>query len=75
MTEGDIDTPLEGETTDEAAADAPVLNREQRRAQARGKKSGTSGTAGNPFTQGGGGGAKGSGGFAGQNRLPRTGHK
>ena len=55
-------------------ADAPGLNRADRRAQAKGKKTGgaTSNLTGN-------GGARGSGkptsGHAGQVRFPRTGHK
>ncbi len=54
---------------------APVLNRAQRRAQARGK-SGTGGAA-NSATHPSGAGGVGNrtGGHAGQVRFPRTGHK
>lgn len=65
--------------TDGAAADgavAPVLNRAERRAQAKGKQSpaGAGGQAGGPGSAPRAPGARG-GGHVGQVRFPRTGHK
>ena len=62
------------DANDASGAEAPALNRADRRAQAKGKKSGTG-----PNTNLNAGGARGSGkptsGHAGQVRFPRTGHK
>jgi len=60
--------------TEAMSADAPALNRADRRAQAKGKKSG--GGTGPSLNAGGGRGpSKPTSGHAGQVRFPRTGHK
>ena len=68
----------EVQTQPEAAAaqgtETPVLNRADRRAQAKGKKSGT-GPNTNLNAAGGRGPGKPTSGHAGQVRFPRTGHK
>ncbi len=60
----------------EGAAAAPVLNRAERRAQAKGKSSpsGTGGAAGGPGSVPRAPGAR-AGGHVGPVRFPRTGHK
>jgi len=54
--------------------ETPALNRADRRAQAKGKKSGT-GPSTNLGTGGGRGPSRPTSGHAGQVRFPRTGHK
>ncbi len=60
----------------DASAPAPVLNRAERRAQAKGKSSssGAGGQGGGPGSAPRAPGARG-GGHVGQVRFPRTGHK
>ncbi len=68
----------EAQTAPEAAAvpdmETPALNRADRRAQAKGKKTG-SGASASLNAAGGRGPAKPTSGHAGQVRFPRTGHK
>ena len=74
---GELNPTEEIQTQPEAASaegtETPALNRADRRAQAKGKKTGGAGPSLNP------GGARGpskpTSGHAGQVRFPRTGHK
>jgi hypothetical protein len=60
------------EPAEDAAPEAPILNREQRRALARGSKTSTTGKANSAFNHA----AKAqTHGAAGPPRYPRTGHK
>lgn len=68
----EVQTQPEAETQN--GTEVPVLNRADRRAQAKGRKSG--GIAGpNSSAPGGRGPSKPTSGHAGQVRFPRTGHK
>jgi len=75
---GEPDLTEEVQTQPEAATaegtETPALNRADRRAQAKGKKSGT-GPSTNLSSGGGRGPSKPTSGHAGQVRFPRTGHK
>ncbi len=70
------DEPADTAALSEDTATPPVLNRAERRAQAKGKSSasGAGGQAGGPGSVPRGGGAR-AGGHVGQVRFPRTGHK
>jgi len=74
---GDTAAAKEAQTQPEAASaidtETPVLNRADRRAQAKGKKAGAAGPNLNPGV--GRGASKPTGGHVGQVRFPRTGHK
>lgn len=74
---GEPDITEEVQTQPEAApangTETPALNRADRRAQAKGKKTGSAGP--NLNTGGGRGPSKPTSGHAGQVRFPRTGHK
>lgn len=65
---------VQAEAASAEGADTPALNRADRRAQAKGKKSG-GGPATNMSAGGGRGPSKPNSGHAGQVRFPRTGHK
>ena len=63
------------ETSNEAGAETPALNRAERRAQAKGKTTTGAGTAGLPGAGGPRGGGARPSSHVGQVRFPRTGHK
>lgn len=63
----------QSEAAPASGTETPALNRADRRAQAKGKKTGGIGPSAN--TTGGRGPSKPTGGHVGQVRFPRTGHK
>ena len=67
------ETSAQPEAASGIETETPVLNRADRRAQAKGKKAGAAGPNLNPG--GGRGASKPTGGHVGQVRFPRTGHK
>ena len=67
------ETAAQTEAALETETETPVLNRADRRAQAKGKKMGAAGPNLNPGV--GRGASKPTGGHVGQVRFPRTGHK